>query len=274
VFAPFVADVEAARKLPPLTPEKFEQSPLGARLESMLVRQGDGWVGLGTLSGVNDPGAFAALTREGHGAVHLLDLKASTESLIIAYRQRILVALGIAALLLCAVVTLALRSVRRALHVLGPMTLATLLVLVVLRAAGIPLSLFHLVSLTLAAGLGLHYALFFERRTGDEREDLRTLHATLVCVASALLVFGVLALSSVPVLRAIGLTVALGVAFHFTLSVLMAPHQLNPSPSGRGGAKGTRAQRERVAPGEGSGSSGRSESTVPSPQPLSRGERG
>ena len=223
VFAPFVADVEAARKLPPLTPEKFEQSPLGARLESMLVQQGGSWAGLGTLSGVNDPGAFAALMKDTDGAVHLLDLKASTESLIVAYRHRILVALGIAALLLCAAVTLALRSPRRALHVLGPMTLATLLVLVVLRAAGIPLSLFHLVSLTLAAGLGLHYALFFERRTGDGREDLRTLHATLVCVASALLVFGVLALSSVPVLRAIGLTVALGVAFHFTLSVLMAP---------------------------------------------------
>jgi predicted exporter len=223
VFAPFVEDVEAARHLPPLTPARFEASPLGARLESMLVRQGGGWVGLGTLSGVDKPAAFAALARETDGAVHLLDLKASTESLVVAYRHRILVALGIAALLLCATVTLALRSPRRALHVLGPMTLATLLVLVVLRATGVPLSLFHLVSLTLAAGLGLHYALFFERRTGDEDEDLRTLHATLVCVASALLVFGVLALSSVPVLRAIGLTVALGVAFHFTLSVLMAP---------------------------------------------------
>jgi predicted exporter len=189
----------------------------------MLVQQGGGWVGLGTLSGVQDPAAFAALANETHGAVHLLDLKVATESLIVGYRHRILVALGIAAVLLCAAVTIALRSPRRALHVLGPMTLATLLVLVVLRAAGIPLSLFHLVSLTLAAGLGLHYALFFERRTGDGREDLRTLHATLVCVASALLVFGVLALSSVPVLRAIGLTVALGVAFHFTLSVLMAP---------------------------------------------------
>src|SRR5579875_2649081 len=66
----------------------------------------------------------------------------------------------------------------------------------------------------------------------DEREDLRTLHATLVCVASALLVFGVLALSSVPVLRAIGLTVALGVLFHFALSVLMAPHAAFPLPSG------------------------------------------
>jgi len=127
----------------------------------------------------------------------LLDLKASSESLLIAYRQRVLIALGIAALLLCATVTIALRGPRRALHVLAPMTLA--------------------------AGLGLHYALFFERRTDDPEEERRTLHATLVCVISALLVFGVLALSSVPVLRAIGLTVALGVAFHFTLSVLMAP---------------------------------------------------
>jgi predicted exporter len=223
VFAPFVADVEAARKLRPLTPEGFAKSPLGGRLEAMLMRQGAGWVGLGTLNGVNDPAAFASLAQDTHGAVHLLDLKASTEALVVAYRHRILMALGIAALLLCATVTLALRSLSRALHVLGPMTLATLLVLVVLRASGVPLSLFHLVSLTLAAGLGLHYALFFERRTGDAREDLRTLHATLVCVASALLVFGVLALSSVPVLRAIGLTVALGVGFHFALSVLMAP---------------------------------------------------
>lgn len=233
LFAPFVADVERARALPPITPEQFEKSPLGARLQAMLVRRGGAknaghddraqWIGLGTLIGVNDPAAIAAISRSTHGAVHLLDLKASSESLLIAYRQRILIALAIAALLLCATVTIALRGPRRALHVLAPMTLATLMVLVVLRAAGIPLSLFHLVSLTLAAGLGLHYALFFERRTDDPEEERRTLHATLVCVISALLVFGVLALSSVPVLRAIGLTVALGVAFHFTLSVLMAP---------------------------------------------------
>ena len=223
LFAPFVTDVEAARTLPPLTPGRFEKSPLGARLQAMLLQQDGRWIGLGTLIGVRDPDAIAALSQSTHGAVHLLDLKASSESLLIAYRQRILIALGIAALLLCATVTIALRGPRRALHVLAPMTLATLMVLVVLRAAGIPLSLFHLVSLTLAAGLGLHYALFFERRTDDPAEERRTLHATLVCVISALLVFGVLGLSSVPVLRAIGLTVALGVAFHFTLSVLMAP---------------------------------------------------
>jgi predicted exporter len=41
-------------------------------------------------------------------------------------------------------------------------------------------------------------------------------------VLSAVLVFGLLATSAVPVLRAIGLTVALGVAFHFCLSIQMA----------------------------------------------------
>ena len=39
---------------------------------------------------------------------------------------------------------------------------------------------------------------------------------------AAVLVFGLLAASTLPVLRAIGLTVALGVAFHFCLSTQMA----------------------------------------------------
>lgn len=222
LFEPFVADVEAARQLPPLTPETFAGSPLGAHLAAMLFPVDGGWTGLATLSGVHDPAALSKLTEASQGRVRVLDLKAASESLVVAYRERILRALGGALLLLAITVVVALRSPRRAWHVLAPMTLATLLVLVVERAAGIPLSLFHLVALTLAAGLGLHYALFFERPVADAAEARRTLHATLVCVVSALLVFGLQALSSLPVLRAIGLTVALGVGFHFCLSILMA----------------------------------------------------
>ena len=231
VFAPFVDAVQKARRLPPLTPAMFERSPLGQRLSAMLVPRsnasGDaagGWIGLATLSGVHDPAAMAVLGRRSGGAVRLLDIKQATESLVAAYRSRILVALGVALALLVLTVGVALRSLRRAAHVLGPMTLATFLVLAVERVAGIEISLFHLVALILAAGLGLHYALFFERETGDPAEQRRTLHATVVCVLSALLVFGMLAWSSIPVLRAIGLTVSLGVAFHFCLSILMAPH--------------------------------------------------
>jgi predicted exporter len=221
LFAPFLDDVQAARALPPLTPAAFADTPAGARLDAMLVPRDGHWLGLATLSGVHDPAALAALD-PGGGGVRLLDLKGASESLVAAYRERILRALGLALVLLAATVVVALRSLRRAWHVLAPMSLATLLVLVVERAAGIPLSLFHLVALTLAAGLGLHYALFFERPVADAAEGRRTLHATLVCVLSALLVFGMQALSSLPVLRAIGLTVALGVGFHFCLSILMA----------------------------------------------------
>jgi predicted exporter len=224
LFAPFVADVEAARGLPPLTPQAFAASPLGQRLAAMLVERDGHWLGLGTVSGVHDAAALARLAEGSDGMVRVLDLKAAAESLVVAYRTRILQALLAAVVLLVLTIGVALRSLRRAWHVLAPMTLATFLVLAVERVGGVEISLFHLVALILAGGLGLHYALFFERDTGDAAEQRRTLHATLVCVLSALLVFGMLAWATIPVLRAIGLTVSLGVAFHFCLSILMAPH--------------------------------------------------
>ena len=225
LFTPFLDDVERARTLEPLTPARFAASPLGARLGAMLVERGGRWLGLGTVVGLHDAAAFEALSASSQGQVRLLDLKGASESLVAAYRERILHAFAIAIVLLAATVFIAFRNVRRAWHVLAPMTLATILVLAVLRIGGVSLSLFHLVALTLAAGLGLHYALFFEREVPDVAEARRTLHATLVCIVSALLVFALLAWSSLPVLRAIGLTVSLGVGFHFCLSILMARHE-------------------------------------------------
>lgn len=224
LFQPFLDDVASARRLPPLTPALYAQSSLGQRLASMLSHRDGRWLGLGTISGLHDAAALQALGEHSAGNVRLLDLKAASESLVVDYRTRILQALLAATVLLIVTISVSLRSVRRAWHVLAPMTLATFLVLAVERVAGIEISLFHLVALILAGGLGLHYALFFERDTGDPAEQRRTLHATVVCVLSALLVFGMLAWATIPVLRAIGLTVSLGVAFHFCLSILMAPH--------------------------------------------------
>ena len=225
LFAPFVDDVEAARTLPLLTPQVFERTPFGARLAAMLVERDGVWYGLATLDGVHDPDALAKIVTQTGGAVKLLDLKSASEDLVARYRTRILKALGVAFVLLALAVGIAFGAARRAWHVLAPMSLATLLAIAVLRICGVPLSLFHLVAITLAAGLGLHYALFFERPVTDAAEARRTLHATLVCVAAAVLVFGLLATSVVPVLRAIGATVALGVAFHFILSTQMAMHR-------------------------------------------------
>jgi predicted exporter len=106
-------------------------------------------------------------------------------------------------------------------RVIAPMALTTLLILASLHAFGISLNLFHLIALVLAAGLGVDYALFFEAVEEDPLEQRRTLHAVIVCSLSTLLVFVVLGTSTLPVLRAIGVTVALGVVFNFVLALLL-----------------------------------------------------
>src|SRR5690606_14552859 len=133
-------------------------------------------------------------------------------------------ALAVAVLLLAATVWFSLRSPGRVARVLLPMALTTLVILSVLRGLVVKLDLFHLDVLILAPGLRLDYALIFEP-AGDRRDDqLRTLHAVLVCSLMTLLVFSLLALSSIPVLRAIGGTVAIGVACNFVLALLVSRH--------------------------------------------------
>jgi predicted exporter len=218
-FDGFIDDVETARTAPTLSPRDLEGTPLAVTVDGLLLQADDHSTALVSLSALKNPAAVARVASE-HGA-RLLDLKQASESLVAAYRQRVLWALGLASLLLVATVWIALRQPRRVLRVLAPMALTTVLVLAVLRGLGIELNLFHLVALILAAGLGLDYALFFDHAGDDRAEQLRTLHAIIVCSLTTLLVFSLLALSSIPVLRAIGGTVALGVLFNFALALLV-----------------------------------------------------
>jgi len=221
-FEAFVADVDRARHAPVLTRRDLKGTPLAASVDGLLVDGKDGTTALVSLAGLTDVQAVARVAA-GNGA-QLLDLKEASESLVAAYRGRVLAALAVAALLLAATVWIALRTPRRVLRVLLPMALTTLLILAILRGCGIELTLFHLVALILAAGLGLDYALFFDHAGDDYADQLRTLHALIVCSLMTLLVFSLLALSSIPVLRAIGSTVAIGVFANFVLALLVSRH--------------------------------------------------
>ena len=223
-FAPFLADLAAARKAPPLHAADLAGTPLAASVSGLLLQHAGDATALVSLSGIRDPSSLAKLAAS-HGA-ELLDLKDASESLVVAYRERVLWALAGAAVLLALTVWLALRAPRRVLRVLLPMALTTLLILAVLRVFGVELTLFHLVALILAAGLGLDYALFFDHAGDDHADQLRTLHALVVCSLTTLLVFLLLALSSIPVLRAIGSTVTIGVIGNFVLGLLIARHDV------------------------------------------------
>jgi predicted exporter len=228
-FDDFARDIASAKHAAPLTSRDLDNTPLAASVSGLLLQRPDHATALVSLNGLRDPAAVARVAAA-NGA-QLLDLKQASESLVVEYRQRVLFALAIAALLLIATVWIALRDPRRVLRVLAPMALTTLLILAVLRGFGIELNLFHLVALILAAGLGLDYALFFEHAGDDRGEQLRTLHAVIVCSLTTLLVFALLALSSIPVLRAIGSTVAIGVFGNFVLALLITRRPATPVPA-------------------------------------------
>lgn len=219
-FDEFVADVATAKHAAPLRAQDLVGTPLAVGVGGLLLQRDGHATALVSLRGLEQPADVASTVRA-KGA-ELLDLKQASESLVADYRGRLLWALSLAALLLVATVWIALRDRHRVWRVLLPMALSSLLVLAVLRGFGVELNLFHLVAMILGVGLGLDYALFFEHAGDSRAEQLRTLHAVIVCSLTTLLVFALLAFSSIPVLRAIGSTVALSVAANFVLALLIA----------------------------------------------------
>jgi predicted exporter len=221
VFAPFLADVERARTQPPLSPAALAGSREAPLLEGLLHDLGGRTRAIVSFTAVSDPDRLRQWAAGAGPGVRLIDLKREAAALAALQRERVLACLAAAAVLLAAVVAVALRSWRRAARVLAPMALSSAAIVAILRVSGVPLDLFHLMSLVLAAGLGVDYALYFERSGGDRDERSRTLHAVLVCSVSTLMVFALLSFSSLAVLRSIGVTVTLGVVLNFALALAM-----------------------------------------------------
>jgi predicted exporter len=220
VFAPFLADVARARGGGLLDAEALAGTALGVKLSALLVRDGEGWAALAPLRGVTDGPRLAAAA--GQAGFELLDLKEESNRLVGGYRAESLRLFGMGFAAIAALLAFSLRSVGRALRVLAPVAAAALLDVALLALLGRQLSLFNLVALLLVVGVGLNYALFFERPQADPAERSRTRLAIAVCAATTLAVFGCLMLSQAPVLRAIGETVFFGCLLAAALSAAFA----------------------------------------------------
>ena len=119
--------------------------------------------------------------------------------------------MGWGAVAIAVVLGIGLRSITAALAGARSRSCCALIVVAaVLKVSGESLSLFHVATVLLVIGLGLDYALFFNRQEGTDDRASRTIFGLLVCGTTTILVFGVLACSTIPVLHAIGLTAACG----------------------------------------------------------------
>jgi len=224
VFRPFLDGVEESRGLSPLGPEDLADTMLGLRMSSTLYRKDGAWIGLVLLSGVTNHKEVARwFSVQDLGAAHYVNIKVEMDRLVANYRNEALKRLAWGAGVILVVLWLGLRSPGRVFRVVLPVALAIVVDVFVLTALGKQLSLFHLVSLLLVVGIGLDYSLFFSRPDDELLIRGRTLHAVLVCAGSTVAVFGILALSEIPVLDAIGTTVAIGVAASLITASILAP---------------------------------------------------
>jgi predicted exporter len=239
---PFVQDVEVARNGPLLERAEFDRTSMASGVEALLVRHGERWNALLPLQAISTgPQAYSIdvdrVTREvgkspapGVEAV-VLDLKRESDTLYSSYlAEAVKLSLaGLGAILMLLLITL--RSAARVARVVAPLILAVLVVMSGFALISHPLTILHLVGMLLIIAVGSNYALFFDRESTDSDPDAaaRTLASLLIANVSTVIGFGVLALSTVPVLAALGSTVAPGALLALVFAAILAKSSTIPA---------------------------------------------
>ena len=121
-----------------------------------------------------------------------------------------------------------LRSLPRLLAVCKPLLLAVLLTMAGFALAGVPLGILHLVGLLLVVAVGSNYSLFIDWLRHQPSADDDTLASLLLANITIVLSFGLIALSQIPALSAIGRVVAPGALLALLMSAAYASTSARP----------------------------------------------
>jgi predicted exporter len=218
-LTPFVDDVTRSRALKPLRAADLGAGPIAEKIRGMLQAQGSRWYSLVRLSAV-DADTLDAL--DGAAASvpggRLVDLRRTAEKAIAGYQRAAVWHCLEGAVLILVLLAVVLRDPLRLVRVAAAAFGAVGIALAVVTMSAGTVTLFHLVSLLLTAGLGLDYALF----TTQPRQHGAGARSVSICAVSTLVAFGILATSTVPVLEQIGATVFVGATAAWVLAVLVA----------------------------------------------------
>lgn len=165
-----------------------------------------------------------ALKAGGVAEVTVVDLLAETNALFDSYLREALVFSGLGCLAILVILLLMLRSVGRTLRVALPLACAVSCVTGLLLLGGTSLTILHLVGLLLVVAIGSNYALFFDSAStsGNAQDQRRTIISLATANLTIVGSFGMLAVSSVPVLAILGTTVGLGTVLALVFSAALA----------------------------------------------------
>ncbi|OCS44760.1 MMPL family transporter [Ralstonia pickettii] len=237
LFAPFFADVEAARGQPLLRREDLKGTSMALAVDSLLTERAGQWSAMlplrapsiapAAMKNASNPASLdaapirAAVDRADVPGALFVDMKAEADRLYVNYvREDLRLSLaGFAAIALLLLV--ALRSPQRTLRALAPLVAAVLVVTAGFALARVPLTILHLVGMLLIVAVGSNYALFFNQRT--QAIAPQTLVSLLVANLATVAGFGLLGFSRVPMLETFGLTVGPGAMLALVFSAILAP---------------------------------------------------
>ncbi|MBP0637153.1 MMPL family transporter [Cupriavidus sp. AcVe19-6a] len=237
LFAPFLAEAEQARTGPLLRREDLRGTSMALAVDALLTQRDGRWSATLPLrapatanaahagDGVDSAAVRAAVARADVPDTLFVDLKGESDRLYAGYLREALL-LSLAGLLaIVALLAITLRSPRRVAATVLPLAAAAVVVLGGLAALGQPLTLLHLVGLLLLVAVGSNYALFFNGAAAGQpgaANSPHTLVSLLLANLTTVAAFGLLALSSLPLLRAFGLTVGPGAILALWFSAILA----------------------------------------------------
>jgi predicted exporter len=229
----FVTDVQAAKARVPLTRADLHGTSAAMLVDSLLVQRPHDVLVLMPLRATGE-GAKGdeidvdklsdRLGESGLPNVAVIDILNETTSIFDSYLKEALLMAGAGGLAIVLLLLAALRSFKRAIKVALPLACSVVFVAAGLLLVGHQLTILHLVGLLLVVAVGSNYALFFDGAMMDRPDKERRQTQTSLVVANLSTVgsFGLLGLSSVPVLSAIGGTVGIGAFLALLFSAMLA----------------------------------------------------
>ncbi|SAL29358.1 exporter-like protein [Caballeronia arvi] len=230
VFEPFIADIDAARAQPLVRRADLQGTSMALAVDSLLTQRDGRWTAMLPLRAPQGSDVQAQTIRAAVASSHVpdalfVDMKAEADRLYQNYvHEDIRLSLGGFAAIVVLLV-LALRSPVRAARTLAPLVAAVIVVIAALALAGKSLTILHLIGMLLIVAVGSNYALFFNYRAHAEDNAIspQTLVSLVIANLATVLGFGLLALSSVPMLKTFGLTVGPGAILALLFSAILAP---------------------------------------------------
>jgi predicted exporter len=229
----FIRDVESSRSRAALKRSDLAGTSAALLYDSLMIKRANDYLVLMPLrpAGLQstDPTIDfqkinAALESAGLSKVVLIDLLEETSSLFENYLQEAKFLAGIGFCVIVLLLLVSLRSLNRTVRVVVPLACSVLCVTALLVAVGTQLTIFHLIGLLLVVAVGSNYALFFDGSTYSEMESSGSQMQVSLLVANLTTVgsFGILGISRIPVLNAIGITVGIGAFLALVFSAILA----------------------------------------------------